>query len=301
MKTLLNKGVFKLYTEREGKEVLLGQTDNMVVDKGLDLICLKDNGLVIAKCVLSADSSLITADTTQIPSAIAISNNRISTEYGAKETAPYYYWYKTTFQFEANQAVGNLNKIGITDDNNNIFSVAAFRDPEGNPTTIQLMESERLRVIYEYRVYVETSDVVLNNVKLFTNNDNGYKITIRPASITDHSVARWLCNGLHMTSAYDYNGNNIIGFRGAIAGIKSAPVDQLFVKRDAFSSPSYQPGSLVKYFNVNFGYEEFNSTNGISSLLIATSRGCFQIGIDPPLVKNSQQLMSISIPITVSR
>ena len=32
MNTLLNKGVFKLYTEREGKEVLLGQTDNMVVD-----------------------------------------------------------------------------------------------------------------------------------------------------------------------------------------------------------------------------------------------------------------------------
>lgn len=295
-----NTGTYSIYSvSSEDTEVLLGTTDNLVVDNGLDLINNSGSSEILYTCVVSSDTSQISPYTNQIPSIVASSSNRIASSYGSSDSPPFFYWYRVTFEFDAGAANGNLTKVGITNSSGSLFSVAMFKDPEGNPTTIQPISNERLRVVYDYKVYVAVSDVVIEDVKVFKNSDNLYKITIRPAAVNSAEIARDLHRGLFITNYY---GNySLNAYRGNIGKITSTPSELLFRKDDAFTPQPYTNGDFVKFFKTNISLNEFNHASGISSFLFSTSRGAYQIQFEPPLIKNNNQIMNIKLPITSGR
>lgn len=298
-----NTGIYHAYSVSDsGQETLLGSSENLVVDNGLNLINSMGSGEILHTCIVSSDTTQVNTGTNQVPSVVARTSNKVAAQYGSSDASPYYYWYRVTFEFATGEANGNLTKVAVVNAANSLFSVALFKDPEGDPTTIQPMAKERLRIVYEYRVYVNTEDIVIPDVKLFNDKETLYEITIRPANINASFGAKDLNKGLFMTDYYrTYKGNSILAYSGKIAAITGKPSVELFSKDDSFSSPPYIEGDFIRYFNVSFGYNEFNSSSGIQSFLFATSRGCFQVQIDPPLVKDNTQLMTIKFPITTGR
>lgn len=297
----LNTGTYNIYSVNENNvESFLGSSDNLVVDNGLDLINTSESEEILHTCVVSSDTSQISPNTNQIPGVIATTSSKIASTYGSSDTAPFYYWYRITFEFSAGSANGNLTKVGITNSSGSLFSVAMFKDPEGNPTTIQPMTNERLRVVYDYKVYINSSDVVLEDVKIIKNSSNLYKITIRPASINSASMAKDLNKGLYITNYY--NGSySLMAYRGKAGKITSTPSDFLFQKDNALSAQAYTNGDFIKFFSISLDHNEFNHTSGISTLLFSTNRGAYQIQFEPPLVKNDTQIMNIKLPITSGR
>lgn len=296
-----NTGTYSIYSvSASNVESFLGSTENLVVDNGLDLINTAGSGEILHTCVVSSDTSQITPTTNQIPGVVASTSSKIASTYGSSDVAPFYYWYRITFEFAAGAANGNLTKVGITNSSGSLFSVAMFKDPEGNPTTIQPMTNERLRVVYDYKVYINSTDVVLEDVKIFKNSDNLYKITIRPASINSATMARDLNKGLFITDYYSGN-YSLSAYRGKIGKITSTPSDYLFQKNNALNAQAYTNGDYIKFFSISLGHNEFNHTSGISSLLFSTSRGAYQIQFEPPLIKNDTQIMNIKLPITSGR
>lgn len=289
-----NTGIYTAYSVSEdGIETLLGSTENLVVDSGIDLINRSGDSVILHTCIVSSDNTAITSTTNSIPGIVARTSTRMHDTYGAQDSAPYYLWYRTTFEFGVGAANGNLTKVGITDSSGTLFSVAMFRDNEGQPVTIQPMERERLRVVYEYRVYISTEDVVFSDVQVFPQRDELYKITIRPADITSGSLAQYLDRGLYIT--YDLD-----AYLGNIAPITTSPNNRVQTK-DGFRSKSYTNGDHSRTYLLSGGYSDFNHSEGIASMRIRTSRGNYQVGFNPPLKKTNQELLNLSFTIVTGR
>ena len=294
-----NTGQYKVYSvSDEGKETYLYEQKNLIPNNGLDLICSAGSSRLIYQCAVSTDSTNISESTNQIPSIVASTTEVLSREWGAQDTAPYYYWHRTTFEFSPGQANGNLTKVGILDSNNRVFSVALFKDIEGKPTTIQPIENERLRIIYEHRVYLDTADVVLKTKNIYKEDDVEHTITIRPALISSSTVAQNLDKGLYIENYINGNTRPMVVYTGPIGAITGTPSSYL-TYQNGINARSYIGGSFRAEFYINLDYSDFNTSQGISSFMFTTSRGCYQIQVSPPLLKNNTQKMTINFPIDV--
>lgn len=298
MNTMIT-GHYKIYSvSNDNTETLLYDNLNLIPNNGLDLICSSNSSRIIHKCIVSSDSSNISESTNQIPSVVASTTTVTSREWGAQDSTPYYYWHRTTFEFAPGIANGNLSKIGIMDANDSLFSVALFKDIEGKATTIQPIENERLRIVYEHRVYLDTKDIVLNNKKLVRGSDKEYTITLRPALITASTVAQNLDKGLYIENYQQGRDRPITAYSGPIGSVINTPSNQIGYQ-EGINTNTYIKGSFVKEFYIDFNYSDLNTSIGISSFLFTTSRGCYQVQITPPLVKNNTQKMRITFPIKV--
>lgn len=284
---------------KDNIETVLHEENNIIPNNGLDLICSKGSQNLIYKCVVSSDPTPPTQDTNQIPSIVATTSTVILREWGARDTAPYYYWYRTTFEFAPSQANGNLTKIGVTDASDSVFSVSLFKDLEGKPTTIQPIENERLRVIYEHRVFLETSDVVYKSSEVIPDDPTEYTFTIRPAHINASVAAQNLNRGLYIENYHSATNNALTAFEGPIGAITGMPSGRSFYS-DSIQSSGYIGGTYKKPFSINLDYKDFNTSLGISSFYWATSRGCFQVKVDPPIKKDNTQKMTITFPMEIA-
>lgn len=294
-----NTGQYKVYSvSDEGKETYLYEQKNLIPNNGLDLICSAGSSRLIYQCAVSTDSTNISESTNQIPSIVATTTDVLSREWGAQDTAPYYYWHRTTFEFGPGQANGNLTKIGILDGNSRVFSVALFKDIEGKPTTIQPIENERLRIIYEHRVYLDTADVVLKTKNIYKAGEVEHTITIRPALISSSTVAQNLDKGLYIENYINGNSRSMVAYTGPIGSITGTPSNYL-TYQNGINAKGYIGGSFRSEFYINLDYGDFNTSQGISSFMFTTSRGCYQIQVSPPLLKDNTQKMTINFPIDV--
>ena len=294
-----NTGRYTVYSVNdEGKETFIYDQKNLIPNNGLDLICSSGANRIIYQCAVSTDSTNISESTNQIPSIVASTVEVLSREWGAQDAAPYYYWHRTTFEFAPGRANGNLTKVGILDNSNRIFSVALFKDIEGKPTTIQPIENERLRIIYEHRVYIDTTDVIIKTKGIYKTGDVEHTITIRPALINSSSVAQNLDKGLYIENYVGGGTRPLRAYTGPIGSITSSPSNHL-ASANNITASGYVNGSFKNNFYLYLDYDDFNTSNGISSFMFSTSRGCYQIGVTPPLIKNNTQKMTISFPIEV--
>lgn len=295
-----NKGVYSVYSvDSEGSETLLHNQNNIIPNNGLDLICSSGSETLIHTCVVSADSTEVTQTTNQIPTIVATTSNVLSRDYGAQDSEPYFYWHRTTFEFSPGAANGNLTKIGITNSSGSVFSVSLFKDAEGKPTTIQPIDNERLKVVYEHRVYIEPEDVIVKTVDVYKDKSVEFTFTIRPAWINRSTVAQNLNRGLYIESYSHGSDRPLIAYTGPIGSVASTP-SEYYSYENGISASSYINGSHVRNYSLNLGYNGFNTNSkGISSFMFTTSRGCYQIGIDPPLQKDNSQHIFINFPISM--
>ena len=296
-----NQGVFSLYLiDENDNERFVLSTENMVVDNGLDMICSRNGEDLLRRCVVSSDNTEVQPKTNSIPMQVATSGNIISTSAGINDKDPHYFWSRTVFLFEPGQATGNLSKIGITAEDGSIFSVTLFKDSNGKLITIQPRSNERLRVVYEYRVFIDKSDVVYENVVLEDTSDTTYKITIRPAFIYD----KWFADRIRYALFIDKRGlsyeDYLRGYNDVISSVDSGPADYIG-QAGTISTVPYRLSTFIKSYTGQISWEDFNDSRGIAAIVFHTSRGAYQIGFEPKLKKTDQQKINFTISLEQGR
>lgn len=296
------KGIysFKAVNVKTNEERYLGESPNLITDSGLDLIA---TGTLAVKCVVGTSSTPPKNTDTGLGNQIAQTTqfhqvNNGHWETGVNTIGTPFYWGRNTFRFAQGVAAGNLTEVGIYGQTyagrqEVLFSRALIVDALGRPTTLSILEDEYLDVTYELRIYPYTEDSVST-----AESGDAVKVqhtcTARAASTTSSLDHMHFVSSLPtITGGYNFffNEDDIKPHTGAPANghAVSARVND------------YVPGSKTLTFIASVGLDHANYTHGIKSLTLLTSKGRFQIGLQPPILKDNFTITGAEIDITWDR
>lgn len=200
-------------------------------------------------------------------------------------------WRRRTFRFSAGAAAGNLSEVGIGGyyENNLLFSRALIVDDLGSPTTINVLSDEFLDVTYELRLYPKITDTIITNISLGLSTHN---VTIRPSQVTSGYPFGYNIGAIaKITSAYFYS-QSIVSITGVPGGgIGSAGI---------YNFP-YVQQSLKNSAQISAGLTSGNHVDGISTVVLETNLGNYQVGFSPPIMKTSDKVLKLDFEISWGR
>jgi hypothetical protein len=179
------KGHFRLYTRKAGTGEITQDTgwfENTILDSGRNGMAQQANWLTY--CHVGTDNTASNPLQTTLGGFQAASNDITDTVVGATASAPYYGYKRLTFLFQPGTAAANLSEVGVGwgASGSTLVSRALIIDPQTqNPTTVTPLADEYLYVVYEFRQYAPTVDVVGPQVTL---DGVVYDTTTRAAEAT---------------------------------------------------------------------------------------------------------------------
>lgn len=271
--------------------------DNLITDYGLNRMGAVDGPVEVLKSVqVGTGSSTPSFSDTTLASPVAVQSSGASNSDGF--TSPYH-WRRRSWQFAQGAAAGNLTEIGIgtTTSMGALWSRALILDGSGNPTTLTILPTEFLTVIYELRNYPPTGDVV----QTVPINGVDRTITTRPMYRDDERES-WR-NCIPTVNYYDYMGGNYLGHgvgASAIAAETSGPGSLLHDGQRTVAP--YVSGTFYRDFTTVFGINAGNVSGGtINTVAFRTQIGAFQMGISPGVPKNNTQSFTVTTRISWGR
>lgn len=302
------EGWYKLEAIKSDGEVrtLADWFPNLITNAGLDGVATLRPFRQLTQCCKVGSGSTPPAFTdTALESYVAgvgaSSGTYLTNATGYVSVSPsLYYTYDTeVFLFPLGAVVGNISEVGVGSATSNtgiLFSRALIKDSGGNPTTLTLAADEQLRVTYELRWYVETTDVVTTQ----TIAGESRTVTVRPLGIgTSLMVANFPGSG----RAYDYGWNTgrvTSGWGSSIAAATATSINNLSTigsfGGDGYGvlNSAYVPGSY--YADVKLVISTAQANGTIGALQLGTSGlGSWQIGFSPGVVKNNTQRLELVI------
>lgn len=281
--------------ERDLDGIISDESPNMVVDSGLNALGSETNTLA-RYCKVGTSSSPVLASQTALGNEVASTQTVQAQSGGCQATAPYFSWGRITFRFGQGAAAGNLTEVGISDNNNALFSRALILDSGGNPTTLTILSDEYLDVTYELRFYQETADQ--NFVVTLYGVD--YDVLARPANITGvftnpgGIITSYFYSHItyyYTTQYYYYN-----GVIGPITGQPSGSSDSNYT-----GYGTYVNGSLEKNFILSLGLNNGNLAGGIKSVYIKTHKADWQLQFTPAIPKDNFKTLVLNIYVSWAR
>jgi len=292
------KGIFsfKAVNVHTNEERDLGITPNMITDSGLDLI---GAGYLASKCAVGTSSNPVQKTDIGLGNKVAETTsfhnvNSGHWETGVNTVGTPFYWGRNTFRFAQGVAAGNLTEVGIFGSDNKLFSRALIVDALNRPTTLSILEDEYLDVTYELRIYPYLEDTILT---VEIENETGkhqHTCTCRAAD-----TASPIYYNHYMSSIANYTGSNNFAFSKQELQHHTGSPERSYGMIPRKSS--YQPGSKSLTFLGSAGLDFANFEHGIKSIVLDTSKGSFQIGIDPPIMKDNFTITGAEIEITWDR
>lgn len=300
-KTEMNVGLAGRFAEikarkRDGTERLLSSGfDNLILDNGLDKAttenplldtCAVGNGTSEPAVSQSSLDSFVAATSgfpTESPSAIFDEENDV---YGGLN--------ELQFSFEEGAAAGNLSEIGIGWDGADLFSRELIRDEAGNPTTITVLSDEELVVTYQLFILVSIDPVSWGPVEIAEEDRSGF---IQPGelggSLWEEASFFRVRSG---TSTNDYRA----------APDEPSSVQSFFSGDNADSVSQTDPEVGDRFVEMSVTWEDSsaNFTEGIKGFQWAFSgsaAGIFQCSIDPPIMKTSDDELTMTFRVNFNR
>lgn len=266
---------------------------NLVTDWGLNRI--GDNNDWLDTCHVGSSSSSPSVTDTTLGSLVA-STAFAPQSRGTAGSEPYYTWIRKTFTFNAGEATGNLSEVGVginSTTGDYLFSRALIVDGNGDPTTITVLADEELRVTYECRIYLPTSDNT-GNVDI---SGTTYSYTCRAANATlNNQSIGWYIQNDGSSAGYAWGSSSFAAYQdgtslAAITGSPSGTSDE----SDNVSALAYVDGSLERSFEAFFGTADANLSGGIGAFTFQLWVGYFQMSVSPSLDKNNQKELTIEV------
>lgn len=168
---------------------------NLILNVGLDLLAsapLGFSGISDSSCRyvnVGEDNTDPATNQSGLLSHAASTDNThgdVSTGYN---TDPCYKWVERTFEFSIGSCTGNLTEVGLSKvSNDDYFNRQLFRDNNGDPTTITVLEDEGLRITVRLYFYsdIQPGDTVSSSFTLSTDDgDETIDVTREMTSDTD--------------------------------------------------------------------------------------------------------------------
>ena len=276
--------------EADPRQVL--EFDNLITDAGLDFFGTLQS--------FQLYPGLGTGTSTPLPSDSSLTNqsSRITGTQTLTKTAAQTPPYKLTAvisrQSTQGQVAGTWTEIGMfrstSPSANDMFSRALITDEFGNPTAITILPTEYLTVVYTLEYIIPPVDAV--------TVVGGRTFTTRALDVLS---TNWLSefNG----SLYGFNQSTLMAYSGPMVPMTSSSISGSLGNSIQSPVASYVPGSFEIITSPTLDLTRGNGT--IQTLrFAASSRGSgttFQVGIDPPIVKDNTQLLTFQFKLSWGR
>lgn len=303
--------------------------NNLITDIGLNRLNAPNNGDVYSFCRVGTGNSTPLPTNTNLDSQVASAGVALATYSQGVNIAEGYMWCRIVWTFELGAVVANVSELatGWSASGNSIFSRALVLDPEGNPTSITVLADEQLRVTWEHRRYWQSSPstgTIVNE----GNKGGAYNWEIRPAR-----VSQWTMS-VGSNESRRIQGGQVGTFMTAINTINSpvgsAPPTRILTSGAELSEITGSPigtpansstenGIITTIHNpgasvtgrISMGVSVFNNPNGMAAFHLQlggfgnTTRGTssmeYQMLIDPPIMKTSEDYLELDVTVEWER
>ena len=274
-----------------------GPSPNLVTNLGLDHLAV---GNTIEWCRVARGTTPPTPSDTDVVDFVAASSLRISTNYNAAVTPPYFGYMRRVYRFTPGQAGSsgvNLGSVALSyAPNNGACSHSLIRDYNMQPTVLPWLPEEYLDVTADARLYAPT------DTRTTVHTVNGVETTfvVKPA-LVDQGIYWNPISLLDFGADFNTYGNAFwacAAFSGSVSGSLTGMPSGTLSPALSWVTEAYVPGSYQKGFSVYFGLDEGNFLGvGIHSLLLMTNLGAYQISVDPPIMKQNIHTLSLTFNI----
>lgn len=203
-----------------------------------------------------------------------------------------------TFTFNTGQIIGNIAELGVnfsgsgTNSNTLVQSRALVVGTQGNPTVITVTSSEQLILTYTLKAEIpaasitQTVDLILNEIPTPIEVTTAYRTTANLLGYVSLANFQFLSS---VGSLIVYNGS--FGAPGTAPGGASAS--------SGFGTAIYS-GAAGKSATFPFTTSQGNVSGGITAAMYENNT-IFKFGFNPPIPKNADRTLSITIRQTFGR
>lgn len=167
--------------DRRGRVRRGGEQHNLILDQGLDLIATygvinapQTIGInptsLIQYAAVGTDSTEPTTSDTALGAEVTrtnIGSNGEDDDESISRSSPGVYQHTRTYEFDFNQANGNLTEWGISPSSSsgsNLYARELFRDGSGDPQTVTKTSDDKLRIVYTREITI--SPVTMTSASL---------------------------------------------------------------------------------------------------------------------------------------
>ena len=293
----VHTGVRGFYTLQvrtaEGEVKQEAYFQNLITDAGLDM--LGESTFISLRFALGTGTGTPAPSDTTLTGTTLLGTGSASVANNAAAQIPPYKTSTTWSQQSAQGGVaGTWTEVaigaGTTAASFKAFSRALIQDASGSPTSITILPTEFLTVLYTLELIVPADDVV-GVVGIHT-------FRVRAASAT--SISSWGMNTSNSLRPFR-SPAAIIAYSGPLAAVTSSPTGALTGNAPATFN-SYVAGSFELSGSCTFSITSGNGTIRCITLPpIGPSVAKFQCEVDPPIVKNNTQTLTIGFRFTWGR
>lgn len=283
--------------------------DNLIVDSGLDgLMTMANNAWfngIFNRVAVGTGSIAPSPSDTGLQAEIA----RVTTtpsDVGSSWDATGFGFRRAQWEFDFGQANGNLTEVGVfTGAAGTMLSRALFTDSGGTPVTVTKTSADKLRLIYEIRIYPPASvDTVIPGVMI---GGVSTTVTHRPAGKTGAFPSGWgpglMQNGPFQLGAV---GSTASGVRNSNVLIGYTTADNSGNAVVSTTWDAYAPGSFSRGFTLlvdtgggNFG----GGTPGIGGWWWSpgSDGASFDFSFAPQILKDDTKRATLDLTFSLVR
>lgn len=304
--------IFKLVVKKGGTDEVVRETPefhNLVLDSGLKRM---NEGTWISGCSVGTGTSTPIVSQTSLDTFKARTTHLLDSSISGIQIdiEPYYYFAKSTWRFETGAVVGEITEVGLDWSNNNLWNRALIKDVLGNPTSLTVAADEYLDVKAEVRVYPSNSAGTFNVEDPQGNilSTHTYTTSWRYL-VSQYEGAYWGAGLLNLGNPNGINGFGISSYTvpqnltDAIPGINKYHLTSSEITRN-LDNNSFTVNKIIKSDEANINHASLLIP--ICGLMTWTYEYSykeigFRVGIDPPIVKTSDDILTYSITISWDR
>jgi hypothetical protein len=261
--------------------------DNLITDAGLAKIWSSNRdgfgvSYLFSGCVVGSGNTAPAVTDTQLENLVATRSNGQYQPTVTYVAGPPSYWRAVcNYQFSTGAAAGNLTEVGIFsyNDQTKLISRALIVDVDGNPTNIVVEADEVLNVTYEFRSYINTSDIA----GTFESDGVVYDTVLRGADVDNSPGVRSSIADIVAT---------VVVYSGTIGSITQLPSGTSATFANVNGGGSYSNFALLGGvasvdFSTTGGVNAGNfGAGGIRAMYFSTDQHKFQMSFNDPLTGN---------------
>jgi len=287
--TLGLSGRYKLerITPKGDVELAADWFDNLITNQGLDMYSgdITNFDQLARYCFVGTDSTPPNALDTDLLGFVAQEDGGLVIVQ-SYSLSPRYYSAVFTYTFDVGAVVGNISELGVGDEyfgTRKVFSRALIKDGVGSPTTISVAADEALRVTYEIRFNLPTSDF------LFTVDGYDFVVKLANANTAGAVIGNDWSNAVFR---YPRTYPGAVG--ATIDGIPAGNPIDIGTSLDTYVLGSYtRTGKLVATVDqANFSILAFSWGLGVCT---------WQCSVSPAVVKDNTKQLELGVQLTWAR
>lgn len=284
--------------------------DNLITNGGLDRLA---QGQIGQYCRIGTGNTAPANTDTQLVSQSAFTSTIAAGAAYANAGSPTYAATRTEiYEFALGAVVGNMAEVGIgwTTTGSGLFSRALIVDGGGTPTTITVLITEILQVVYRLTIYQATADVSA----VVDISGTSTTIVLRPALIASawnfspqRGSISYFTSTLFAGNAYgSYSWVSTSTTLGAITA--SGPVGGTTgIVGTSGAWLTYTPGNYYRDYSVNWLIGEGNIAGGIATAVFRWADGnisgdiAWQMSFSPAVAKDATKTFALVVRHTWAR